>query len=278
MRKAIEEKKRQVEDLLKRMEGFASVVVLNLRKTPNKLQQITKKAVKDKGGFAKAYRKAVITRALREKGIISKEEEVDYPAAVLLVNEHPYAINRFFMENQLEVAAKPGDVAPFDIVVPAGETDLQPGPALSQLKMAGLNVKIDKGKIVVAKDSVVAKEGETITAEKAQALQMLGIKPFKVGVNVALAYDGETRYYQEVLSITPEDVASDIEGALKDSLNASININYPTPQNIKVLITKAIREAKNAGINASYYSDYSVKDLLILAVRQANSLPKNEGG
>ncbi|RME18375.1 MAG: hypothetical protein D6797_00560, partial [Bdellovibrio sp.] len=246
---------------------------------PNKLQQITKRAIKkDFGGNTHAYKKAVVTRALESTGVLSKIGEVDFPAALMLVNEHPYKVNQFFLESKLDVAAKPGDIAPFDIVVPAGETDLPPGPALSQLKVAGLNVKIDKGKIVVAKDSVVAKEGDEITAEKAQALQMLGIKPFKVGVNVAYAYDGETLYNGEVLNITQEDVIADIEEALAQSLNASINASYPTEQNIKLLVTKAIREAKNASLNSSYYSSYGVKDLIILAVRQANALPKQEGG
>ena len=36
------------------------------------------------------------------------------------------------------------------------------GPALSELKAAGLNVRIQAGKIAIAKDQVVVKKGEVI--------------------------------------------------------------------------------------------------------------------
>jgi large subunit ribosomal protein L10 len=271
VRKNIEQKMREAEALLKEVKNYKAFMILNLRKTPALLQQRLRKALKQNNGNMKAVRKPIITRVLKEQNI---NKEIDFPAAIVLSNEHPYNIYKIIKSNQLEVAAKPNDIAPFDIVIPAGETDLQPGPALSQLKAAGLNVKIEKGKIVIAKDSVIAKKGEVITPEKAQALQMLGIKPFKVGLNVVFGYDGKSFYETEILSIDKETIKDQLLQGLKDVINASININVPTPLSVKFIFIKAIKQARNATINASIYNDTFIKDLLINAINQGNAINK----
>ncbi|MEM4295676.1 MAG: 50S ribosomal protein L10 [Candidatus Anstonellales archaeon] len=270
-RKSIKEKMQEVEALLKEMKHYKGFMLLDLRKTPAVLQQKIRGIVKhDLKGNMKAVKKAVITKALMNVGI---KEEINYPAAIILADAQPYNLYTRLNENKLEVSAKPGDIAPFDIIVPAGETDLQPGPALSQLKAAGLNVKIEKGKIVVAKDSIVVKKGEVITQEKAQALQMLGIKPFKVGINVTFAYDG-ILYTNDVLSISKEQIADGIFHAIRQARNASINTSYPSTISIKEIMINAIRQAKNASVNANIYSDTFIKDLLIKSIREAYAVEK----
>ncbi|MEM4195161.1 MAG: hypothetical protein QXY05_02540, partial [Candidatus Anstonellales archaeon] len=164
--------------------------------------------------------------------------------------------------------------------VPEGETDLPAGPALSELKSAGLNVKIDKGKIVVAKDSIVAKQGEVLTPIKVKALQTLGIKPFRAGVVYYIGYDGETIFRKEDVSIMPEEIAAEIEKELKNSFNLSVNAVYPTKQNIELLLRDAFSQARNVSINGLIYSDASIEQLLLSALRQAGALEgiKKEGG
>ncbi len=279
-RKAIIEKKKQVDEISNKMKAYPAIILIDLRNTPDKLLQSTRKKLKEKyKAFVKVAKLAVIKRAL-EKLKVPKEvyEAIDFPTAVIGIDEEPYRINQFFMQNMLDVPAKPGQVAPYDIVVPKGETDLPPGPALSQLKQAGLKVKIEKGKIVISEDSVVAKAGEIITAEKAQALQMLGIKPFKVGIRIYRAYDGKLIYSKDVLDITPEDVKEGLSIALTDALNFSINVRYPTPQNIEILLTKALMNAMNLAINGNIYSPQYIKELLLKALREANAIKSLEGG
>ncbi len=279
-RKAIVEKKKQVEEISNKIKSYPAIILIDLRNTPDKLLQSTRKKLKDSyKAFIKVAKLAVIKRAL-EKLKVPKEiyENIDFPTAIIGIGEEPYKINQFFMQNMLDVPAKPGQIAPYDIVVPKGETDLPPGPALSQLKQAGLKVKIEKGKIVISEDSIVAKAGEVITAEKAQALQMLGIKPFKVGIKIYRAYDGKLIYSKDILDITPEDVKEGLNTALADALNLSININYPTPQNIEILLTKALMNAMNLAINGNIYSPQYIKELLLKALKEGNAIKGLEGG
>ncbi|MBU0586382.1 50S ribosomal protein L10, partial [Candidatus Micrarchaeota archaeon] len=188
--------------------------------------------------------------------------------AIIMSKKSPYSLNKFFRMNRKKVAAKPGQIAPFQIVVPASETDLPPGPALSELKSGGLNVQIKAGKIAIVKDSIVAKEGEIITTPKAKALQKLNILPFDVGVNLVFAYDGQYVYFPDVLSIDSDALNPQFTQSIRDAFNLSINASYPTSQNIEVLLKDAFLQGNNTSINAGFYSSNSIGQLLTLATRQ----------
>ncbi len=254
------EKKKEVQEIAQMLKNHRGVVIIDLRNTPDKLLQNIKKRIRDEfKGETKVAKKTVLTRAVLEakkpKELI---ENIDFPAGIIAIDESPYRVAVFFKQNTLEMQAKVGQVAPYEIIVPEGETDLPAGPALSELKSAGLNVKIDKGKIVVAKDSVIAKEGEELTATKVKALQTLGIKPFRAGVVYYIGYDGETVFRKEDVSIMPEEVAEKIGKELRDAFNLSVNAAYPTKQNIEMLLRNAFLQAMNVGINGSLYSDASI--------------------
>ena len=89
------------------------------------------------------------------------------------------SFTRSSSQTACRLAAKPGQVSPEDVSVTAGETGIQPGQTVTDLKSAGIDVQIQKGKVVIAKDKVLVKKGEVISAKIAKALHILDILPFK---------------------------------------------------------------------------------------------------
>jgi large subunit ribosomal protein L10 len=63
-----------------------------------------------------------------------------------------------FEKNKTKMTAKAGDVAPNDIIVPAGNTGLPPGPAISELHDVGIRTKIDVGSVWIVNDATVVKK------------------------------------------------------------------------------------------------------------------------
>ncbi|MCX8195271.1 MAG: 50S ribosomal protein L10 [Candidatus Micrarchaeota archaeon] len=161
-RAAIIAKKKKVDELSQLALKYPIVSLVNLRNLPDRLLQSSRKKLRGKAEFVVA-KNSVISRALEKSGKGELSAYLDFPAAIVFTTMSPYSLFKFFKENKTKIAAKPGQIAPFDIVVPEGETDLPPGPALSELKSAGINAQIKAGKIVVAKDSVVAKKGAKIS-------------------------------------------------------------------------------------------------------------------
>jgi large subunit ribosomal protein L10 len=274
-RKAIIDKQNAVKEMAAELKKRKVVVLLNLSKTPDKLVQQVRKRLKGKhGAYFQVAKLAIVKRALEQcKLPAALYADLNFPVAVIAVNDlSPYDISSMFMGNMLSVAAKPGDKAPFEIVIPAGETDMPPGPALTQLKQAGLNVKVDKGKIAISSDSVLAKEGAVLTKEKVGALQMLGIKPFKVGLTIWRAFDGKIVFNADVLGLSAEQLAEGLKNAVSQGFSMSINANYPTQSNISILLTGAMRQGKAIGIGSGAYSEGVMPELLAKAFSQGNAL------
>ncbi len=240
---AITKKKQQVAELSGLLKSYPTIAVVNLRNLPDDLLQSSKKKLRESDGtVVKISKLTVLKRVLENAGLKAEADKISNPSALLFTKHSVYALTSFFRKNRKKVAAKAGQLAPFEIMVPAGDTDLPPGPALSELKAAGLNVMIKAGKIAINKDSVVAKQGEVITAGKAKALQMLGILPFEVGVDLVFAYDGKYIYGTELLSMDDEKFKADLAQAMRDAMNAAINSNYYSSSSIEQLLGSAFRQ------------------------------------
>jgi large subunit ribosomal protein L10 len=271
-RVSVKKKMEQVKTTIKELNASPTVALIDLRKLPDSLLQKIRQKIRQDGGQLKILQKPVLERVLNaHPKLCAKVSECDKPMGLILTPKSPLELYKFFRMNKKKRAAKPGEIAPFNIIVPEGETDLPPGPALSELKTAGLNVQIKGGKIVISKDSTVAKAGEAITDIKAKALQKLGVLPFEVSVRYILGFDGEYIYDSSLFSIE-ETAAADFRSAMSDAFSFSINASYPTQANIDILLGGAVRQSIDFSVNSGTYSSISMEQLLISALRQGLAL------
>jgi large subunit ribosomal protein L10 len=275
-RKTIKKKIDQVNGAISDMKKFKTVALLDLRKLPTALFQSLRKRIREDGGMVLVLKKPVISRVLAANPKLkSHVADCDKPVALIYTNHSPYEINSFFKQNRKTRAAKVGDIAVADIIVPEGETDLPPGPALSELKAGGLNVQIKAGKIAVTKESTVAKAGEKLTGPKVKALQTLGVMPFEVMASMITASDGEYSYSRELLDMG-DTIVPDLSASLSQAVNFSINASYPTSQNIGLLLGSAFKQSLSLALNANVYSSSSIEQLLTSALRQGMALENVE--
>lgn len=269
-------KKEKVASVSKIAAKYPVTALLNIRNLPDRILQSSKKKLRGKAEFAVA-KNSVIIRALDKSGKGSLSEHLDFPTAIVFTSMTPYTLFKFFKDNKSKVAAKPGQIAPFDIIVYAGETDLAPGPALSELKGAGINAQIKAGKIVIAKDSVVAKAGTKITDSVCKALQKLNILPFEAMVHLVAAYDGKYTFTASTLDIDDAKLHADLLECLSQTFNVSFNASFPTSQNIEALLSNGISQARNMAINGYVYSDASTELLLAQAALLGNAFSGKVG-
>ncbi len=264
-------KKEKVASVSKTAAKYPVTALLNIRNLPDRIFQSSKKKLRGKAEFAVA-KNSVIIRALNKSGKGALSEHLDFPTAIVFTSMTPYTLFKFFKDNKSKVAAKPGQIAPFDIIVHEGETDLAPGPALSELKGAGINAQIKAGKIIIAKDSIVAKAGTKITDTVCKALQKLNILPFEAMVHLVAAYDGKYTFTATMLDIDDAKLHSDLLECLSQTFNVSFNASFPTTQNIEALLSNGISQGYNMAINGYVYSDASTEMLLAQAVLLGSTL------
>jgi len=271
-KKNVKEKIAKVKKTTEEIKNYKTVALLSLDKLPDSLFQRLRKDIRNDGGKVKVLRKAVITRVLESDPKLKEQVSAcERPVALVLTNWSPYQLNKFLKTNKKRRAAKAGEVAPLEIIVPEGETDLPPGPALSELKAGGVNVQIKAGKIVVSKDSLIAKSGEVITIQKAKALQTLGVMPFETRARLVFGFDGEYIYAPQVLDIG-DTIVQDLQSSMGEAFNFSVNADYPTSINAEYLLQGAFRQALNVAVNGDLYSMVTMDQLLLKALREGKAL------
>lgn len=272
-RPGIEKKKAQVTKIAGHIKSAKTIALIDLRALPDRLLQAARKQLRGKAHFVMA-KNTVLRKALEASGK-GKEllPDLNVPSVMVLSDSMtPYAIFSHFRKTRAPVAAKPGQMATSDIVVKEGETDLPPGPALSELKGAGINAQIKAGKIVIAKDSVVAKAGTKISDAVCKALQKLGVLPFTAGLSMVAGVEEGRLYRAAVLDVDDVLLVNQLSAAVYDAYNMSINCAYPTEQNRDVLLSQSLAQAKALANCGGVYSEMSLENVLAQGLRMQDAL------
>jgi len=235
------------EEIAKLAKEYPVVAVATLEKLPASILSVLRKRLVGEGKIVVAKTR-VVQRALAEAGVTEAKlnEKVANSVTLIFTKKNPFELYSFVKKNKGESFAKENDVADNDILVQAGDTGLPPGPALSVLKGAGLQVKMAGPTISITADKVVAKKGEPIKKEVAEVLGKLNIKPMKVGMKVIGVLDkNEGQYYtSEVLDVDEEELFNKFVLAYQQAFNLAVNAEYYCDASIEAILIKAQREAK----------------------------------
>jgi len=108
---------------------------------------------------------------------------------------------------RIPAGAKVGIIAPQDVVIPKGQTSLEPTKT-SFLQALNIASKINKGTVEIINDVNLIKAGDKVGSSEAQLLQMLDIRPFTYGLTVVSVYDNGTAFGPEILKLKDEDILS----------------------------------------------------------------------
>jgi len=106
---------------------------------------------------------------------------------------------------RVPAAAKVGIIAPQNVLLPKGQTSLEPTKT-SFLQALNIASKINKGTIEIINDVNLIKAGDKVGPSEAQLLQMLDIRPFTYGLSVQSVYDNGAAYGPEILDLKDEDL------------------------------------------------------------------------
>jgi mRNA turnover protein 4 len=90
--------------------------------------------------------------------------------ALFLTDREPEEIINHFTEFEAQNFARSGFKATADFSLPAGVLEDQPFSIEPQLRKLGLSTKLEFGKVVLEKDTVVCNKGDTLTSSQAKLL------------------------------------------------------------------------------------------------------------
>ena len=197
--------------------------------------------------------------------------------ALLFSNENPFKLYRILKESRTPASAKPGDIAIKDITIPQGPTPLPPGPAISTLQKVGLKASVQNGKIAVMQDKVVCRTGDAVTEDLASVLNLLKMEPMEIGLDLIVAYEDGVFYGKDVLDVDQAQYISDLQHAVHQAINLSLNTGCITSFTAPMAVQKAFMEARSLAIESNALEKDFIDAVLAKAVRELKAIESMTG-
>jgi large subunit ribosomal protein L10 len=264
-------KKEMLQRLAELIEKHPVVAIADLQKVrSSQIQEIRKKL---RGQAEVLVAKNTILKkaagALGEKKphINDFAEGLVGSSLLLFTGMSPYALILFLNRNKVRVPAKAGDIATSEIMIPAGNTGLQPGPVISEFGEVKVQTRIEGGSIWVARDTIVASPGDTISAKLASLLSKLGMKPMEAGLSIVRAFDGGLVLKPEDLVFDLESYKNDLTEACRGAIGLAVETECFLPETAPMIIGAAFREA----LYLANETEYPTSENMEYLVKQAYS-------
>jgi len=266
-------KREEVADLVETIESYDSVGVVNIAGIPSRQLQ-SMRADLYPSTELRVSRNTLLVRALEEvdEGIETLTEHIQGQVGLIGTNDNPFALYKTLEASKTPAPINAGEVAPNDIVIPEGDTGVDPGPFVGELQQVGAAARIMEGSIQVTEDSTVLSAGGEVSDDLANVLSELGIEPKEVGLDLRAVFSEGVVFDPEDLDIDVEAYRDDVATAAARARNLSVNATYPTATTASTLLAKARGEAKSVGLQASIESPSLADDLVAKADAQVRAL------
>ncbi len=263
----------QLQDLLKRYRVIAAADLTKVRSSQihelrkRLRQRVTMVVVKNN-----LLRKSVELGDFREPRLGEFVKDLQGSNILLFSELNPYSLIILLDKSKVRVPAKAGDVASNEIMIPAGNTGLPPGPVISEFGEIKVQTRIEGGSIWVARDSVVARKGDIITPKMASVLSKLGLKPMEAGLTLVTAFDNGSILRSDDLVLDLSAYRKDVAQAVNLALNLTIEVGYVTEENAPRILAKGMREALAIAAESGFMEPGSVEHVLKRALVNATVL------
>jgi len=153
--------------------------------------------------------------------------------------------------NKVKAPARAGAVAPIDVVVPAGNTGMEPGKT-SFFQALSIPTKIARGTIEIVSDIKVVVAGLKVGPSEATLLNMLNISPFTYGMTVAQIFSDGTAFPPSVLDIDEQELIDRFLTGIKTVACISLALNYPTLASVSHSLVNAYKNLLAVALETEY--------------------------
>jgi len=258
-------------DLLKKYDVVAAA---NLYKVGSAMLMDLRKSLR--GQLEIRTVKSTLMRISMEKaekpGVKEFIKAVEGPNVFLFTNGNPFKLAMDLGKSKVESFAKTGDKALKQLVIPAGNTGISPGPMISKFGGLGIKTRIEAGNIWVIADTVVAEKGDEITADMADLLQRLGIKAAQSGLSLKAVYENGTIIPGESLILDIPSYRNRLMDAAGGAFQVALKGEYVTAETAPTLVTMAYQNAKKVAVEAGFVAPETAAEIIAKANAQAKSL------
>ena len=275
-RKIAEWKKEAVEQLQALVNKYPVIAAADLNKVRSSQIHEMRRRLRDRVAMLvtknNLLRKSIELSGNTDKRIGQFVKDLTGSSILLFTDANPFSLILLLDKSKVRVPAKAGDTATGEIMIPAGNTGLPPGPVISEFGEVKVPTRIEGGSIWVSKDTVVARKGDLITPKMASVLSKLGLKPMEAGLSLVTAYDNGTVLTRDDLAIDMGAYRNDLSQALSNAFSLSIEAGYVTPLVAPRILGKVLKQDLSVASAAGYLETGTIQHVLQRAVTHATIL------
>jgi ribosomal protein L10 len=227
-----------------------TVAVINVAKLSDKQIQSTKRALRGKATF-RMSKKNLQLRAIEvykkdtnKNNLDEFSKRIPGQSSLVFTNLDIFQLKKVFVDHKWMIPAKPNEITPVDIWVPAGDTGLPTGQVISELNMIlKLPTRIQSDTIWVRENTRTHKAGDFVDVKQAAALKKLNVHPIESIIKITCAWSENDLIPEEVLYMDVEKFMLDIVSCYVNAQKLAIELGILDTETIKPLVQRAHREA-----------------------------------
>jgi large subunit ribosomal protein L10 len=240
----------EINQLVNFFKNYKNVAVIDLHYINDMQFQTMRKILREKAVF-RMSKKSLQMRAIEQFKKESKKKNLEEFAkhipgqsSLLFTNLDLFELKRIFHENEWMVPAKPNEITPVDIWVPAGDTGLPTGQVISELNMTlRLPTRIMNDTIHIREDTRTHKVGDLVDVKQAAVLKKLGITPIQSLIKIHFAWSDGEIIPEKILYMDMSAFKKDISKAYREALAILFKMPFYLEDMSEEYLRKAASEA-----------------------------------
>jgi len=185
------------------------------------------------------------------------------------------AMKKLISENTVSAPARAGSVAPCNVVVPGGNTGMEPTQT-SFFQALNIPTKITRGQIEIVQDVPLITEGDKVGASEANLLARLNIRPFSYGLKLQQIYDDGSVYAPAILDLG-DSLLGKFANGVRNVAALSLAVGYPTLASVPHSIVRGYKNVASVGLTLTgYEADFLKKLKAAAASAPVHAAPAKE--
>jgi large subunit ribosomal protein LP0 len=193
--------------------------------------------------------------AIRQMQYENMKDILKLNTGMIFTNDNLGDVKEMVTGNVVQAPAKVNSMAPCDVVIPSGNTGLEPGQT-SFFQALNIHTKITKGTIEILNDVTVINMGDRVGPSAATLLQKMGMKPFYYGLVMKKVYDKGSMYDPKWLDVG----AAEKEAMVRAGINKVASVALALGWTCEASYPHAMLDAFKNILSISLGTDYDFEE------------------
>ena len=196
---------------------------------------------------------------------------------LIFTNKDIAEISNITAKYIIEKQAKPGQLSPVEIIIPAGPTGMD-SSQIDYFQALKIPTKVSRNQLEITTATKILHVGQKITLSEINLMKKFNIKPYRHQMKIKKLLLNGKCYGEEILKITDDYMKTKLEQGIKNILGFSLASHVPTPASAPHVISNAFRNicALSLGTNVLIDATKGMKEAPKEAPKKKEEKPKAE--